>query len=256
MSNTINRATYPASMHLLHNAGFNVATVIDVGAAEGAFLGVRKELNLQPGARHFFIDCMKENEEVYLRLKQHGFDVGYEISAVADIVGEVEMSFDPDFYNTHIGEVQDQAPDTYRARRIPVTTLDRIVAKHELKPPFAVKLDVQGAEVAALRGSIATLKQAAYVTAEVQIFIERDNFADLLTFMTSQGFALFDITDAGYYPNDKILHEVYATFIPRQRDYRRGLKWSEGAQRELILKSLRERRANVIAALDSLRPEK
>ena len=256
MSVTVNRGTYPASMILLQHAGFNVATVIDVGAAEGAFFAMRRQLGLQPGAKHFFIDCMDENAAVYLRLKQRGFDVDHAITAVADMVGEVELSLDPNFYNTHIGEVQDKAPETYSTRRVPVTTLDRIVAQHDINPPFGIKFDVQGAELAALRGSIATLKQAAFVTAEVQVFIERDSFADLVAFMTSQGFALFDITDIGYYPNGQIMFEVYATFIPRQREFRRSLKWAEGAQLDTILKSLKDRRANVIAALDSLVPDK
>ncbi len=35
--------------------------------------------------------------------------------------------------------------------------------------------------------------------------------------MSSQGFVVFDITDAAHSLGDRILYQVHATFIPRQR---------------------------------------
>ena len=54
-----------ASLKLLQQHGIQVKTVLDLGAAEGAYLLMRQDAGLFPGARHVFIDCMVENEPLY-----------------------------------------------------------------------------------------------------------------------------------------------------------------------------------------------
>ena len=51
------------------------------------------------------------------------------------------LRIDPDFYNTHVEHLQ-PATDYTGSRRVPVSTLDSVVARHALQPPFAIKLDV------------------------------------------------------------------------------------------------------------------
>jgi FkbM family methyltransferase len=136
------RATLGRSLLMLQERGFTADTIIDIGAAEGVFFLLRHEPKLFPKARHFFIDAMQENEATYQKLASR-FDTGYEITALSCLEGEVMLRIDPDFYNTHIDHLQPGS--SYAAtRRVPVTTLDRVVARHTLRPPFVLKLDVQG----------------------------------------------------------------------------------------------------------------
>jgi FkbM family methyltransferase len=238
------------SLRLLQDRGFEARTVIDIGAAEGAFFLVRAREQLFASARHFFVDAMRENEEVYRKVAER-FQAGYEIAALSCMEGEVSMRIDPDFYNTHIDHLQ-PGSKYGTVRRVPVCTLDSLVARHELEPPFVIKLDVQGGELDVLRGAVHTLEDAVILTTEIQIFTERDTLVELLSFMQGSGWALYDLTDLGHYPSDATLYQCYATFIPRSMDFRKGAPWCLPDQERIALEQLRARRVGVIQAIDEL----
>ena len=244
------RITFNSSLLLLQQRGFSANTFIDIGAAEGTFFLHRMRDNLFPAARHFFIDAMQENEPGYRKLAAK-FGTGHEITALSCVEGAVVLRIDPDFYNTHIEHLQPRNP--YAAtRRVPVSTLDRVVQQHSLQPPFMLKLDVQGGELDVLRGGLRTLDQAVAVTSEIQIFPERDSLVELLGFMQGIGWVLYDITDLGHYPSDSTFYQCYATFIPRAMDFRKGTQWYTPAQKEEIVGGLQARRAQVLKAIDEL----
>lgn len=244
------RGTDVASLLLLQERGFVPKTVLDIGAAEGAFYLVRRQNNLYPGVRHFFVDAMQENEAAYRKLAAK-FDVGYEITALSCLEGEAVVRIDPGFYNTHVDHLQPAS--AYEAsRRVPVTTLDRLVERHGLEPPFMIRLDVQGGELDVLRGGLRTLDDTVVVTSEIQIFAQRDSLVELLMFMQGNGWALYDLTDLAYYPSDSTLFQCYASFIPRSMDFRKSSAWCEPDQEKAILKTLEERRAKVLKAIDGL----
>jgi len=253
---TIQRNTYVASLTLLERQGFSGATLLDVGAAEGSFFVTRHLYKLFLSARHVFIDAMEENAPIYEKLKR-AFGTDHAITALSCVEGEVALRVDPTFYNTHLVGVQ---PDLYaETRKVRLTTLDALVAERGLEGPFILKLDVQGAELDVLRGSLKTLEQATVVVAEIQVFFERDNLTELLTFMQSRGFALFDLTDPAYYPSNNVLYQCYATFIPQRLEYRKGAAWCSPEQEAETNARLRTRRSETIRVLehlaDTLRPD-
>lgn len=244
------RSSYVTSLQLLQQRGFQIATVIDIGAAEGVFFVVRAEHRLFPEARHFFVDAMKENEEVYRKLATK-YGAGYEIAALSCIEGEVMIRVDPNFYNTHVDHLQPGNVYT-ELRRVPMRTLDAVVEQHALQPPFAVKLDVQGGEMDVLRGGLRTLDDAVVVTAEVNIFSERDTLVELLALMQGLGWALFDITDLSYNRSDQSLYQCYATFFPKGMDFRKGTPWCLPEQEQEIYAGLRARRAQCVDIIEAM----
>jgi FkbM family methyltransferase len=238
------RNSYVSSMLLLQQRGFAPRTVIDIGAAEGGFFLTRSRTRLFPSARHFFIDAMQENEEIYKKLADK-FEAGFEITALSCMDGEVSLRIDPGFYNTHIDRLQPGTPYA-STRRVPVCTLDGVVERHELEPPYALKLDVQGGELDVLRGALRTLDEAVIVTAEI------DTIVELLSFMQGCGWALFDLTDPGHYPSDGTLYQCYTTFIPKSMDFRKGQAWCLPEQEKAVLAQLRERRIHITQAIEEL----
>jgi FkbM family methyltransferase len=244
----IPRDQYSASLVLLQHHGFAPATFIDVGAAEGAYFLGRRELGLFPGARHFFVDAMQENEAVYRRLGEK-FGTGYEIAAVSDAEGRATLQVDPCFYDTQILG----GPEKYAGRRdVAMTTLDLLVERNKLEAPYAIKLDVQGAELDALRGARRALERSIVVTAEIRVTEQRDTLVELLEHMKAAGWALFDLTNLGYSPASQILMECYVTFIPAALDFRAGLPWAQPEQQREIDERLRRRRAANLEAVDEL----
>jgi FkbM family methyltransferase len=243
------RNSHLASLTLLERQGFTGATVLDIGAAEGAFFLHRHMQKLFLSAKHFFIDAMQENEAVYEKLKR-AFGTDHAITALSCVEGEVAVRIDPTFYNTHLVGLQTERYE--ETRRVRLTKLDSVVAERGLVGPYVLKLDVQGAEVDVLRGSLKTLEQATVVVAEIQIFHERDNLLDLLFFMQSRGFVLFDITDQSYYPSSSTMYQCYATFIPQRMDFRKGLVWCTPEQEIDTNAVLRARRRDTISVLEHL----
>jgi FkbM family methyltransferase len=246
----IPRDDFRASMALLQKQGFKPATFIDIGAAEAIFFLGRREVGLFPSARHFFVDAMQENEEIYRRIGEK-FGTGYEIAAVSSANGSATMRIDPDFYDTHVDKVQEGSVHEQR-RTVPMTTLDSLVARHALQPPFAIKLDVQGGEVDALRGAARTLDQAVMVTAETRLANQRDTFVELLAFMTGAGWSLFDVTDLTHSPTYQTLDECYATFLPARLDFRKGQPWASAEHMAIIHGLLRQRRQRNVEAVEEL----
>ena len=129
-----------ASMALLNKRGFQAATFIDIGAAEGGFYLLRRQMDLFPGAAHFFVDAMQENEPIYRKLVAK-FGGGYEIAALSCVEGQLALRIDPDFYNTHVDRLQ-PTTDYANTRMVPAYTLDSVVGRHKLPAPYALKLDV------------------------------------------------------------------------------------------------------------------
>jgi FkbM family methyltransferase len=246
----IQRNQYSASMFMLAYFGFQPSTFIDIGAAEAAFFLSRRETGLFPGARHFFVDAMQENEEVYRKIGAK-FGTGHEIAAMSSADGTTTMRIDPDFYNTHVDKIQDDA-GYEELRSVRMTTLDSLVARHALQPPFAIKLDIQGAELDALRGASRTLEQTLLVTSEIRLANQRDTLAELLSFMKEAGWVLFDLTNLSYSPAHQLLLECYATFIPARLEFRSELPWALPEQTADLHGVLRERRQENIKAVDEM----
>jgi hypothetical protein len=193
---------------------------------------------------------MRENEEVYRKIGAK-FGSGYEICAVSRADGTAAMRIDPDFYNSHVDNIQ-EGTDYKELRPVPMMTLDSLAARHALQPPFAIKLDVQGGELDALRGAARVLEQTLLVTAEIRVSNQRDTLVELLSFMKDAGWALFDLTDLFYGPAHQLLLQCYVTFIPARLEFRAGLPWAPPEVMAGIQKNLRRRRQENIEAVDEM----
>jgi FkbM family methyltransferase len=119
----------------------------------------------------------------------------FRITAITDSVGEIELTESVHPYWSSI-----RPPgDSYWSRvneligttvKVPATTLDALVKELALKPPFLLKLDVQGAEQSALAGAPSVLADTHTIIREADI----DDFSDIHKVLTAAGFDLYDIT--------------------------------------------------------------
>lgn len=238
------------TLKLLQAHGVPVHTVLDIGAAEGSFFPLRWQAELYLQASHFFIDAMEENRPLYEKVVA-GYGGGYEICALANLTGEIELSVDPGFYNTHLGGIQ-PGQATYASRRVPVRPLDSVVRAHNLQGPFLLKMDVQGAELDVLRGATETLREASVVTLEAQVCHFRDTLIDHMSYLRSQGFVLYDLTNLAYYESDFTLYQCLATFIPQRLDFRKMNPYRDPAKAEEERLRLQDRRRQVWLAVERM----
>lgn len=142
---------------------------------------------LNVDANRIYEDSLKAIKEV---LGGH-----YRICAITDHEGEIEITESVHPYWSSLRP----AGDVYWSRvndlttskvKVPATTLDALVEELSLKPPFLLKLDVQGAEQAALKGARDVLENCSVVVCETDV----DDFQDINAMLLAAGFFLYDLT--------------------------------------------------------------
>lgn len=246
----VHRNSYIATLLILQQAGISVKTILDIGAAEGGFFLSLLNCNLFSQAKHFFVDAMQENEEIYKQIS-HNFDADYMITALSCLEGSTQLSLDPNYYNTHIAGLQIGAK--YQNKRtVMLKKLDSLIREKNLNGPYLIKLDVQGGELDVLRGAIKALESALVVVSEIQVFFERDTVVDLVGFMHLNGFLLFDITDQAYYNTSPVMYQCYMTFISKKIDFRKDLSWCSPEQEQEMLSNLKCRREHITQQISEL----
>jgi FkbM family methyltransferase len=121
--------------------------------------------------------------------------------------------------------------------QLPMTTLDRVLMAGKPYPaPYFLKLDVQGFELEVLRGAEQVLQNTEVALLEVSLLEYNQGaplFAEVVAFMQSRGFVVYDI--AGFYrrESDDALYMVDLLFT-RESSALRSKKrfWNLEAQFE------------------------
>jgi FkbM family methyltransferase len=108
-----------------------------------------------------------------------------------------------------------------------VETLDRLAERHGRMPDL-LKLDLQGAEVPALKGAPRCLEHAEMVIAEfgcLTAYEGRTTPRELLDLLYDAGFVLYDIVDSLYRPFDGALAGGDFFFVKASSPLRRHRLW-------------------------------
>lgn len=186
--------TYSASLAVLADNGVRYGSVIDAGCAEGNFFVQHYLMGPLAGAVAMHIDASPEYTEHLARVREA---VGghFLIAAVTDRSGEIEITTSLDPAWSSVRPVGDPYWDRLNGaagttRKVRAVTLDEVAMEFELPPPYLLKLDIQGAEVSAIRGASRTLTKTDVVICEADI----DDFHDIDRALVDAGFHMFDLT--------------------------------------------------------------
>jgi FkbM family methyltransferase len=205
--------SFTATIERLAKNGVRYSTVIDVGCADGHFF--LHHMRWFPGAVPLNVDANSLYEGSLKAIKEV---VGgsYRINAVTDFVGEIEIT---ESVHPYWSSVRPEG-DPYWSRvnnliktkvKVPATTLDALSRKLALEPPFLIKLDVQGAEKAALIGAREVLENTNVVICEADI----EDFQDINDTLLNAGFVLYDLTQISRI-HDGTLGWFYPVYINKK----------------------------------------
>jgi FkbM family methyltransferase len=243
MMSTQSLESYTATLERLFHKGVRYGTVIDVGCADGYFF--LSHMQFFPGAVPLNIDASPLYEDSLKAIKEVvGGD--FRISAIADHEGEIEFTESVHPYwpsvrpagDPYWGRVNDLIKTTVRC---PVTTLDALARELALKPPFLLKLDVQGAERSVLVGARDMLENCHAVICETDI----DDVRAIDSALQEAGFRLYDIT-AIHRVQDGALGWFYPVYINRKLDdIRPRAIWNVELNDAVVQKQV-ERRAQIL----------
>ena len=185
-----------------------VATVIDVGAAQGKW--TRRSLRYFPRARHLLVEPLAERVGELTALCAEFPAVDFVTAAAGEAVGEVSFHGAPDLDGSGV------RPDMpHGARRVPVTTLDREVSSRALAGPYFLKLDTHGFELPILRGGERVLAGCALLMIEAynfQLIAGCLRFHELCAWLEPRGFRVCDLAEPLRRPGDTVLWQMDLVF--------------------------------------------
>jgi FkbM family methyltransferase len=159
--------------------------------------------------------------EPSLRQVQEVLGGHYVIAGVSDREGKIELQTGSHPYwasllpadHSYWSGSHNRPGETVTVRAV---TLDCLVEELAAKPPFLLKLDLQGGELAALRGGEKMLGDTDCVIVESS----PDEFPAVCNFLNSCNFGLFDFTQPARL-GDGTLYEFYPAFLSRRLDHLR-----------------------------------
>lgn len=201
-----------ASIGNMRRNGFYPASIIDVGAFRGDWS--RMARGIYPDAVIHMLDANPAKEEL--------------LSAAIREIGKAEYHIallgarPADSVPFHLRETGSSvlAENTSlpgSSADLPMTTLDHVLLSGKPLPaPYFLKLDVQGYELEVLRGAEQLLSNTEAALLEVSLLeynLGAPLFAEVVAFMSSRGFVVYDI--AGFYrrESDDALYMVDLLFV-------------------------------------------
>lgn len=237
------RASVEEALERLPALGLAPETVVDVGGAYGDWSALAGRVF--PAARFLIVEPLAEFAP-FLEARARTLRRSSVIAAAAGReAGTASLHVHPDYVGTSL---RPEPGLVGQGREVPVVTIDGVVSDERAEGPFVLKLDVQGAELDVLAGAGDTLAQTQLVQLETLLFPFYEGapaLAEVVAFMRSAGFVVYDILDLGYRPLDGALAQVDLLFVPetsalrRQREYATAEQRSAGDQ---ALRALFERR--------------
>jgi hypothetical protein len=106
---------------------------------------------------------------------------------------------------------------------VPRVTLDDVCRERAFTGPFAIKADVEGAELDVLTGARATLAATELVLLEVSLFERLPNapvLDDVVAFMKEHSFVVYDVYGRQIRPFDGALFHLDIAFVREDGRFR------------------------------------
>lgn len=206
--------TMKETLERLAKSNIEINTVIDVGASNGSWSILCNRFF--PYADYLLIEAQKEHEKNLIKAIGKIKNSNYVITAAGDYKGEIFF----DASDLFGGLASKDKLDIDNCIKVPVDTIDNIVADINCKGPFLLKLDTHGFEVPIFDGSLNTLQNTKTIIIEVYNFKLTESslrFHEMINYLENKGFRPVDIVDLMRRPKDDILWQMDMVFI--KNDY-------------------------------------
>jgi FkbM family methyltransferase len=215
--------SFRASFQRVKALGFNPATVFDIGVGYGT-----PELYASfKDARYFLVDPVPESS-TYMQKWCRVLNASSHNIALGEADGELEVGVPSDIRGTTIFRQVEQI-GALKYSVVPIRRFDSVFHLTDLITPCLVKIDVQGAELAVLKGMGSLLTSVEVVVIEVSSIVTLDGGAaviyEVMAYMEQNGFAVYDICDFSRRPLDGALAQVDLMFVAKTSRLRADRRW-------------------------------
>ena len=191
--------------------GTEVGTIIDVGAAKGAWGAATRKF--WPGSHLHYVEANEGWRPNLKEIAENDPKVSYTIKGMSDGPGVIYFPVIEDPFG---GAVFKQKPEDGRSyTAVPATSVDTEVDEKKLPGPYLLKLDTHGTEVDILNGATETLKNTALICIEMYNFGGQKRFAQLIVHLEELGFRCVDVCEPMFRPIDGVLWQMDFIMAPR-----------------------------------------
>lgn len=209
----------------LNRQGFSPTTIFDVGAYRGDF--ARDCLARWP---HTTIACFEPQRSKIEALQSFSSTTGGQVRVFPTLIGASERDqVVLHEAGTASSVLVETAGPLHPGACYPMTTIDRVVAQHfDGRPPDLLKLDVQGYELEALKGGVASLPGIGVILTELNLLDlhqEVPLLAEVVAWLAAQGFVAYDLGGLMRRPLDGALWQVDMIFVPVGSPHRHDKRW-------------------------------
>lgn len=184
----------------LARRGFAPRTIVDIGANHGAWS--RAAHGVFKDARFILIEPQEEMRPFLEQFCRQTPRADYYLAGAGAAKGIQPLTIWDDLQGSAFLRPEIQALTPYSAaRNVPVMTLDGLVARGDFPVPDLIKIDVQGYELAVLRGALGCLGRTEMLIVETSLHHplgERPPFYKVIEFMEAYGYRIFDFVDLRY----------------------------------------------------------
>ena len=205
-----------AALRQLHQAGYRPRIVIDCGSNRGQWFGIASSVFTE--SEFHLIEAQSECWPALDDAARRRGRTSVHRTAVTDPgVTSVRMHRGGAEVSTGAFVMTNSEPFDVDVHT-PATTLDALLeARVQAADRALLKLDIEGHEVAALRGAERLLERVEVLVTEVRFFdvnsSGRPVFGEVLAFLEARGFALFDLASLSSRLRDQRLWLGDAIFI-------------------------------------------
>lgn len=177
-----------------------------------------------PDATHLLIEPLIEFEGA-LRDISRKYKAEYVIAAASDKPGTIIINVHPDLTGSSVFKVVEDNHVYGIPREVPAVTIDDLCNERNLRGPYLIKADVQGAELKVLDGARKVLEDTELVILEVslfQFFKGGPQFYDVVSYMKDHGFVVYDIFNCTIRPFDGALAHIDIVFVKENGRFRKN----------------------------------
>jgi FkbM family methyltransferase len=197
--------------------------IVDIGASDGIW--TRECLQVFPESRYLLIDPLPVHAPALTALAAKHPNLRCWQGALGSAPGVFDLL-------EHGDQSSFFASDSFAARtkrQVEVRTLDSFLDTGDLQPPDFIKADVQGFELAVLRGATACLETTRLLLLEVsyrRIYKDLPLAHELIAFVGDRGFRIYDICTYSGRPSDGELTQSDILFAPEGSPLFADERWS------------------------------
>ena len=202
----------------LRDAGFSPSGILDIGAHDGHF--AREARQVYGDAHLLMIDALAEKEAVLADVAREIGNASHAIALLGEREAEatpffvVDTEQRPDLVKTGSSTFRENTRFPVRERLVPQVTLAKLL-RDRGRVFSLVKLDIQGAELAALRGLGYLLSTVEVIVMEMSL-VDYNKGAPLIDAVLGElramGFVLCDIVEQHRY-RDRRLLQIDGVFV-------------------------------------------